>query len=63
MYYTNARLYHTSKRKHMRKQYGVRMDTTRRIVNLFSPNVTEYHEFIINPAAYFVMKEHWSMDG
>ncbi len=63
MYYTNARLYHASKRKRMRKQHGVRMDTARRIVNLFSPNVTEYHEFIINPAAYFVVKEHWSMDG
>ncbi len=64
MYYTNARLYHASKRKRMRRQSGVRTSTTRRMVNLFSPNVTESHEFFINPAAsYFVMKEHWSLDG
>jgi hypothetical protein len=63
MYYTNARLYHASKRKRMRRQSGVRMDTARRVVNLFSPNVPESYEFFINPAAYFVMKEHWSMDG
>ena len=63
MYYTNARLYHASKRKRMRRQHEARIDTARRMVNLFSPNVTESHEFFINPAAYFVMKEHWSLDG
>lgn len=62
MYYTNVGLYHASKRKRMRKQQRVKIDT-RRVDNLFSPNVTEYQEFITNPAAYFVIKEHWSMDG
>jgi hypothetical protein len=63
MYFANARLYHTSKHKRTKKQHGVRMHTTRRVIHLFSPNVTEYQEFFANPAAYFVMKEHWSMDG